>query len=75
MQTPQLGRVFATNDGKHWCVSEVSTAADLNDPEVDPGFFLIVLVEGTDPEDLDADSVEFTDTEFQDWCEMHQITV
>ena len=75
MQAPKRGRVFATNDGRQWCVSEVTTAADLDDPEIDPEFFLVTLVEGTDPDALDRDGPEFDPDAYQAWCDEHQISL
>lgn len=75
MKAPKRGRVFALNDGTQWCVGEVTTADDLDDPEVDADFFLVTVVEGTDPDSIHGDSLELTSDEFLAWCGEHQISL
>ncbi|KGH20771.1 hypothetical protein P606_19525 [Comamonas thiooxydans] len=80
MRIPNLGEVLIGRDGQKWAVSEVTTADEianeLDDGEtVDADYFLVTVVVGDDPDDLDADSFEFINTEFAQFCEDEGIKI
>lgn len=74
MHPPKVGRVFVTKSGEQFCVAEVTTAADLDDPEGDPDFFLVTLVGGRDPDRLDGLTEELTNDELKEWFELHGVS-
>jgi hypothetical protein len=66
---PKVGQILVTDAGEQFCVSNVVLAAELDDPEIDPEFFLVELIEGNDLDRLDVLEEQFTPEEFQSWCE------
>ncbi|KAF1021869.1 MAG: hypothetical protein GAK30_01558 [Paracidovorax wautersii] len=75
MDAPKIGRVFCTAAGEQYCVSNVVTAADIDDPEVQPEFFLVYLVAGIDPNGGDGFEHELSNDEFEAWCEDNGVSL
>lgn len=80
MRIPRLGEVFIARDGQKWSVSEVVTADEIADElddgeTVDPGYFLVTVVLGDDPDNIDADAFELDEAQFSQFCKDEGIEI
>ncbi|CAN7411459.1 hypothetical protein [Acidovorax sp. LjRoot194] len=80
MRIPKPGEILANAAGQKWVVEAVRTADDFaddldEDEALSPGYFQIDLVEGTDPDDIDAVGLEHDDTSFAQFLKENSITL
>ncbi|WP_462389400.1 hypothetical protein [Acidovorax sp. Q11] len=80
MRRPTKGEILTNAAGKNWIVADIRTMNDFADDleegeELDPNYFQIDIVEGTDPDDIDADAFELDNTSLPEFLEQRGLVM
>ena len=76
MQKPKIGQVLATNSGKQFRITDVSSTFDPDDSDSDPEGFMVYLAEfhGLDSMTAEWEDADLLDSEFEAWCESNGVS-